>query len=45
MPDFRVDRWGAPSVGSDRTLRMDFAVLLTVKTMQFLYNRRKWVAL
>ena len=33
------------AVGSDRTLRMDIAVLLTVKTMQFLYNRRKWVAL
>lgn len=33
------------AVGADRTLRMDFAVLLTVKTMQFLYNRRNWVAL
>ncbi len=33
------------AVGSDRTLRMDFAVLLTVKTMQFLYNRRSWIAL
>ncbi len=33
------------AVGSERKLRMDFAVLLTVKTMQFLYNRRNWVAL
>ncbi len=33
------------AIGSERKLRMDFAVLLTVKTMQFLYNRRNWVAL
>lgn len=33
------------AVGSERKIRMDFAVLLTVKTMQFLYNRRNWVAL
>ncbi len=33
------------AVDSGRKLRMDFAVLLTVKTMQFLFNRRNWVAL
>ncbi len=33
------------AVGSERKLWMDFAVLLTVKTMQFLYNRKNWVAL
>jgi hypothetical protein len=35
------------AVGGDRQLRMDFAVLLTVKTMHFLYTegRRDWIAL
>lgn len=33
------------AVGSDRKLTMNFTVLLTVKTMQFLFNRRNWVAL
>ncbi len=33
------------AVGSERKLTMNFAVLLTVKTMQFLFNRRNWVAL
>lgn len=35
------------AVGSERQLRLDFAVLLTVKTMHFLYDesRRQWIAL
>jgi len=35
------------AVGGDRQLRIDFAVLLTVKTMHFLYTeaRRDWIAL
>lgn len=33
------------AVGPERGLRMDFAVLLTVKTMHFLYSRRNWIAL
>ena len=35
------------AVGGDRQLRIDFAVLLTVKTMHFLYSegRRDWIAL
>jgi hypothetical protein len=35
------------AVGGDRQLRMDFAVLLTVKTMHFLYSegRRDWIPL
>ena len=35
------------AVGSERKLRMDFAVLLTAKTMHFLYEqgRRDWIAL
>jgi hypothetical protein len=33
------------AVGSERKLRMDFAVLLTVKTMHFLYHRRTRIAL
>jgi len=33
------------AVGSERRLRVDFAVLLTVQTMHFLYNRRNWIAL
>ncbi|HUF28263.1 MAG TPA: putative zinc-binding metallopeptidase [Gemmatimonadaceae bacterium] len=35
------------AVGSERQLRTDFAVLLTVKTMHFLYSegRRDWIAL
>ena len=35
------------AVGGDRQLRMDFAVLLTVQTMHFLYTegRRDWIAL
>jgi hypothetical protein len=31
--------------GGERRLRVDFAVLLTVQTMHFLYNRRNWIAL
>jgi hypothetical protein len=33
------------AVGSERRLRVDSALLLTVKTMHFLYNRRNWIAL
>jgi hypothetical protein len=35
------------AVGSERQLRMDFAVLLTAKTMHFLYSEghRDWIAL
>ncbi|HEY5610370.1 MAG TPA: putative zinc-binding metallopeptidase [Thermoanaerobaculia bacterium] len=33
------------AVGSERQLEMDFAVLLTVRTMDFHYNRRNWFAL
>jgi Putative zinc-binding metallo-peptidase len=33
------------AVGPERTLRIHFAVLLTVKTMDFLYSRRSWIAL
>jgi hypothetical protein len=33
------------AVGAERKLRMDFAVLLTVKTMHFLYSRKNWIAL
>jgi hypothetical protein len=33
------------TAGSDRKLRMDFAVLLTVQTMHFLYSRKNWIAL
>jgi hypothetical protein len=35
------------AVGSERRLKQDFAVLLTVKTMHFLYNqgRRTWLSL
>ena len=33
------------AVGSERKLCMDFAVLLTVKTMHFLYSRKNWIAL
>ena len=35
------------AVGAERQLKMDFAVLLTVKTMHFLYSegRRDWIAL
>ena len=35
------------AVGSERQLKLDFAVLLTVKTMHFLYSqgRRDWIAL
>ncbi|WP_447972558.1 putative zinc-binding metallopeptidase [Nitrospira sp. Kam-Ns4a] len=32
-------------VGAERQVRIDFAVLLTVRTMQSLYNRRTWFAL
>jgi len=32
-------------VGPERRVRMDFAVLLTVKTMNFLYSRRNRIAL
>lgn len=30
--------------GNERTLKMEFAVLLTVKTMDFHYSRRNWFA-
>ncbi len=33
------------AVSPERKLRLDFSVLLTVKTMQLLYNRRNWIAL
>ena len=33
------------AVGSERKLRMDFAVLLTVQTMHSLYSRKNWIAL
>ncbi len=33
------------AVGGERALRLDFAVLLTVKTVHFLYSHRNWVAL
>ncbi len=33
------------AAGPERRLRVDFALLLTVKTMQFLYRRRNWIAL
>jgi hypothetical protein len=33
------------AVGSERQLVLDFAVLLTVKTMHFLYSRNNWIAL
>jgi hypothetical protein len=33
------------AVGPERTLKMEFAVLLTVKTMDFHYSRRNWFAL
>jgi hypothetical protein len=33
------------AVGSERELRMDFAVLLTVQTMHSLYSRKNWIAL
>lgn len=33
------------AVGPERRLKMEFAVLLTVKTMDFHYSRRNWFAL
>jgi hypothetical protein len=33
------------AVGSERRLRMDFAILLAVKTVMFLNSRRNWIAL
>ncbi len=33
------------AVGPERRLKMEFAVLLTVKTMRFHYSRRNWFAL
>ncbi len=33
------------AVGSERKLRMDFAVLLTVKVMHYLYSGRSWIAM
>jgi hypothetical protein len=33
------------AAGSDRLLKMEFAILLTVKTMDFHYGRRNWFAL
>jgi hypothetical protein len=41
----RCRELGLRAVGAERQLRMDFAVVLTVNTMHFLYNRRSWVAL
>jgi hypothetical protein len=32
-------------VGDEREARIEFAVLLTVKTMHFLYSNRNWIAL
>jgi hypothetical protein len=32
-------------VGPEREARIEFAVLLTVKTMHFLYSSRNWIAL
>ncbi|HUU32752.1 MAG TPA: hypothetical protein VMW48_01750, partial [Vicinamibacterales bacterium] len=29
----------------DRVLRLDFAMLLAVKTVHYLYSRRNWIAL
>ena len=31
--------------GPERRLKMEFAILLTVKTMDFHYSRRNWFAL
>jgi hypothetical protein len=33
------------AAGSERRLKMEFAILLTVKTMDFHYSRRNWFAL
>lgn len=33
------------AVGPERKLRMDFAMLLTVRTIHFLYSRQNWVPL
>jgi hypothetical protein len=33
------------AVGPERTLRVDFAVLLTAKTMSYHYSSRNWIAL
>lgn len=33
------------AAGPERTLKMEFAILLTVKTMDFHYSRRNWFAL
>jgi len=33
------------AVGSERNLKMEFALLLTVKTLDFHYSRRNWFAL
>jgi len=33
------------AAGPERRLKMEFAVLLTVKTMDFHYSRRNWFAL
>ena len=43
----RCRRLRLRAVGPERQLVMDFAVLLTVKTMHFLYSqgRRDWIAL
>ncbi len=30
------------AVGNERALKLDFAILLTVRTMQYLYARREW---
>ena len=33
------------AAGAERSLRIEFAILLTVKTMDFHYSRRNWFAL
>ena len=33
------------AVGSERQLKLDFAILLTVKTMHHLYSQRHWLPL
>jgi hypothetical protein len=36
---------GLRAGGHERRLRVDFALLLTVRTVHFHYSRRNWVAL
>jgi hypothetical protein len=40
----RARELGLRAVGDEEQLRMDFAVVLTVNTMHFLYSKRFWVA-